>query len=66
PDFKRCSLADAVRWKRGLAAVGVVMIAASSLILALWPRFPLVARRFVPLIGAPERVRWLAARAVHY
>src|SRR5262245_23226520 len=36
------ALADAVRWKRGLAAVGIVAIAASALILALWPTFPLV------------------------
>jgi len=36
------ALTDAVRWKRGLVAVGVVMIAASALLLALWPTFPLV------------------------
>jgi MFS family permease len=36
------ALADAVRWKRLLAAVGVLMISGSSLILALWPIFPLV------------------------
>jgi MFS family permease len=34
--------ADAVRWKRGLAAAGIVMIAISALILALWPNVPLV------------------------
>ena len=34
--------ADAVRWKRGLAAVGIVMIAASALVLALWPDVPMV------------------------
>jgi len=33
---------DAFRWKRGLAAAGIVMIAASALILALVPTFPLV------------------------
>jgi len=36
------ALADAVRWKRGLVAVGVVAIAASALILALHPSFTLV------------------------
>ena len=36
------ALADAVRWKRGLAALGVVMIAASAVILALWPGGPMV------------------------
>jgi MFS family permease len=36
------ALADAVRWKRGLAAIGIVAIAASALILALQPSFPLV------------------------
>jgi MFS family permease len=34
--------ADAVRWKRGLAAIGIVIIAASAVILALWPDLPLV------------------------
>src|SRR5262249_15978833 len=36
------ALADAVRWKRGLAALGVVLIGLSSLILALWPARVLV------------------------
>jgi MFS family permease len=36
------ALADAVRWKRGLAACGLLMIAAAALILALWPSFSLV------------------------
>jgi MFS family permease len=36
------ALADAVTWKRGLVAIGIVMIAASALILALWPSYPLV------------------------
>jgi len=36
------ALADAVRWKRGLAAVGIVAIAVSALILALRPTFLLV------------------------
>ena len=36
------ALADAVRWKRGLVAAGIVMIAVSALILALWPSFVLV------------------------
>jgi predicted MFS family arabinose efflux permease len=36
------ALADAVRWKRGLVAVSIVMVAASALILALWPTYPLV------------------------
>src|SRR5438105_3043285 len=33
---------DAFRWKRALAAAGILMIAASALILALVPTFPLV------------------------
>jgi MFS family permease len=36
------ALADAVRWKRALAAAGVVAIAISALILALWPSYVLV------------------------
>jgi MFS family permease len=36
------ALADAVRWKRGLAACGFILIAASALILALRPGFSLV------------------------
>jgi hypothetical protein len=36
------ALADAVRWKRGLLACGIAMIATSALILALWPSMPLV------------------------
>ena len=36
------ALADAVRWKRGLAASGFVLIGASALILALRPGFSLV------------------------
>jgi predicted MFS family arabinose efflux permease len=36
------ALADAVRWKRGLVGVSIVMVAASALILALWPTYPLV------------------------
>src|SRR5215471_6827816 len=36
------ALADAVRWKRGLAAIGIVMIAISAIILALRPSFPFV------------------------
>jgi len=36
------ALADAVRWKRGLTAVGVLMISAAALILALWPSYTLV------------------------
>ncbi len=36
------ALADAVRWKRGLAASGFVLIAASALILALRPGFSFV------------------------
>jgi MFS family permease len=35
-------LADAVRWKRGLAALGIVAIAGSALILALRPSYPMV------------------------
>jgi MFS family permease len=36
------ALADAVRWKRGLAACGFALIAAAALILALQPGFALV------------------------
>jgi MFS family permease len=36
------ALTDAFRWKRALAAAGIVMIAISALILALVPTFPLV------------------------
>ncbi len=36
------ALVDALPWKRGLAAIGICMIAASALILALLPTFPLV------------------------
>lgn len=36
------ALADAVRWKRGLAAVGIIAIAVSALILALRPSFYMV------------------------
>jgi MFS family permease len=36
------ALADAVKWKRALAALGIVMIGVSALILALRPTYPLV------------------------
>jgi MFS family permease len=36
------ALADAVRWKRGLAACGFILIATAALILALRPSFSLV------------------------
>jgi len=36
------ALADAVNWKRGLVAAGIVMIGAAALILALWPSPTLV------------------------
>jgi MFS family permease len=36
-------LLDAVRAKRSLVAIGVITIALSTLILRLWPSFPLVA-----------------------
>src|SRR5215475_4626052 len=36
------ALADAVRWKRGLAAMGIAMICGSALLLALMPSFALV------------------------
>jgi MFS family permease len=36
------ALVDAVRWKRGLAAIGIGMICVSALILALVPSFALV------------------------
>jgi MFS family permease len=36
------ALADALRWKRALVAAGIVMIAVSALVLALWPSFVLV------------------------
>jgi MFS family permease len=36
------ALVDSVRWKRGLAAVGIAMLCVSALILALMPSFALV------------------------
>jgi MFS family permease len=36
------ALADAVRWKRGLIAIGIIMIGAAALILAIRPTFLLV------------------------
>ena len=36
------ALADAVRWKRGLAASGIVAIGAAALMLAFRPSFPIV------------------------
>jgi MFS family permease len=36
------ALADAVSWKRGLVAIGILMVAGAALILALWPTFWLV------------------------
>jgi predicted MFS family arabinose efflux permease len=36
------ALADAVTWKRALVAIGVLMVAASALILALWPTYLMV------------------------
>jgi len=36
------ALADAVTWKRGLVAAGIVMIGGAALILALWPSRTLV------------------------
>ena len=36
------ALVDSAQWKRGLAATGICMIAASAVILALVPSFPLV------------------------
>jgi MFS family permease len=36
------ALVDAISWKRGVAAIGIIMIAASALILALVPTFSLV------------------------
>ena len=36
------ALADALRWKRGLVAAGILMISASAIILALRPSFPFV------------------------
>jgi MFS family permease len=36
------ALADSVRWKRGLIAIGIVMIGTAALILALAPSYPLV------------------------
>jgi MFS family permease len=56
------ALADAVTWKRGLAAIGILMTAAAALILALAPSFTLVflaqilqgatAGIIMPVIGA--------------
>lgn len=36
------ALSDAVHWKRGLTAIGVIAIAVSALLLALWPTLPSV------------------------
>jgi MFS family permease len=36
------ALADAVRWKRGLVAAGIVMICTAALVLALIPTYPMV------------------------
>ena len=36
------ALVDAIRWKRGLVAIGIGMICVSALIFALVPSFPLV------------------------
>jgi MFS family permease len=36
------ALADGVRWKRALAASGIIMVALAALLLALWPTIPLV------------------------
>ena len=36
------AIADAVRWKRALAALGILMIVVSAIILALRPSFPFV------------------------
>ena len=36
------ALTDAVRRKRLLVAIGILMIAASTILLALWPNFPIV------------------------
>jgi len=36
------ALTDALPWKRGLAAVGVLLISSAALILALWPSYALV------------------------
>jgi MFS family permease len=36
------ALVDALRWKRGLTAIGISLLCASALILALMPSFPLV------------------------
>ena len=36
------ALADAVRWKRGLAAIGIGMICVAALVFALMPSFALV------------------------
>lgn len=36
------ALADATRWKRALAAAGIVMIGTAALLLALWPSRPVV------------------------
>jgi MFS family permease len=41
------ALADALRWKRGLLAGGVVMIGVAALLLALWPTVPSVMAAMV-------------------
>jgi predicted MFS family arabinose efflux permease len=36
------ALADAMRWKRALAASAIIMVGVAALILAVWPTYPLV------------------------
>jgi hypothetical protein len=48
------ALVDAVRWKRGLTVIGIGMICASALILALMPSFALV---FLGLTGLTADIR---------
>jgi len=36
------ALADALKWKRGLAMTGIIAIAVAAIMLAVWPTFPMV------------------------
>jgi MFS family permease len=56
------ALADAVRWKRGLAAIGIGMICASALLLALMPSFALVF--FAEIHGLTAGIGLVGRRAM--
>ena len=47
------ALIDAIRWKRGIIVLGVAILAASSVAVALWPRFGIVvtANTLMAVVG---------------